>query len=105
MKELIEKYLDFIEREYGEIEEGKENRLNYILSHLDEEYGVAYTTNEQETKEFQVNVIFGKLKIYYYIDDILFDVEKYSQKDMKNIFEFAGFEEWFYDFPDEEDDE
>lgn len=103
MKELIKEYLDFIEREYGKIEEGYENKLNYILNHLDEEYGIAYTTNETETKEFQVNVIFSKLQILYYIDDILFDIEKHSQKEMKNIFENAGFEEWFYDFPDEEE--
>lgn len=78
MEQVLELYLEFLEREYGYDEDSLKERKEEILKSPFKDYSLAYSTNGMWTREFQVNINFSEKKAIYLVDNFKIKEENYT---------------------------
>lgn len=99
----VELYLDFISMEYGDTETELEEQRKEILNDFYGEHGLLYTTSGNGTKEFQLNINFGKRKLKWYVDDELIQEWDFTEEEFLNYLEDLDYQYLYSYFSDYED--
>lgn len=102
MKE-IELYLDFLEYEYRYDEEELIETKKEIINNFCGEHGLLYTTSGNGTREFQLNINFGKRKLKWYVDDELIQEWDFTEEEFLNYLEDLDYQYLYSYFSDYED--
>lgn len=102
MKE-IELYLDFLKDEYGYDEEELIETKKEIINNFCGEHGLLYTTSGNATREFQLNINFGKRKLKWYVDDELIQEWDFTEEEFLDYLEDLDYQCLYSYFADYED--
>ena len=99
----IELYLDFLRDEYRYDEEELIETKKEIINKFCGEHGLLYTTSGNGTKEFQLNINFGKRKLKWYVDDELIHEIQFTEEEFLNYLEDLDYQYLYSYFSDYED--
>ena len=102
--EEINLYLEFLENEYSYQEKDLLERKKAILNYPIKDFSLAYTTDGNWTKEFQVNINFYERKIIYLVNFEKVKEEVFDKEEFLNFLKYLEYDSLIAEFSDFEED-